>query len=87
MGDELQKLKEIFLKRGAMSPHSDFQLKFGNFTPLQKKHQIVSPPCLEPPTDKKQILVNEQYQGRFQLHNLHVARANIALWQSEVLQM
>ena len=44
MGDELQKLKEIFLKRGAMSPHSDFQLKFGNFTPLQKKHKIVSPP-------------------------------------------
>ena len=52
-----------------------------------KKTLNCLPPCLEPPTDKKQILVNEQHQGRFQLHNLHVARANIALWQSEVLQM
>ena len=79
MGDELQKLKEIFLKRGAMSPHSDFQVKFGNFPPLKKKIQNrLSPPCLEPPTDKKQILVNEQHQGRFQLHNLHVAWTNIA---------
>ena len=77
MGDELQTLKEIFLKRGAMSPHSDFQLKFGNFPPLKKNTKLSLPPCLEPPTDKKQILVNEQYQGRFQLHNLHVARANI----------
>ena len=78
MGDELQKLKEIFLKRGAMSPHSDFQVKFGNFPPLKKKIQNrLSPPCLEPPTDKKQILVNEQHHSRFQLHNLHVARANI----------
>ena len=81
MGDELQTLKEIFLKRGAMSPHSDFQLKFGNFTPLKKNTKLSLPPCLEPPTDKKQILVNEQHQGRFQLHNLHVAWTNIvAKW-------
>ena len=52
------------------------------FLPSKKKYKIVSPPpCLEPPTDKKQILVNEQHHSRFQLHNLHVARANIvAKW-------
>ena len=53
MGDELQKLKEIFLKRGAMSPHSDFQVKFGNFPPLKKKYKIVSPPPLFGATNRQ----------------------------------
>ena len=43
-----------------------------------KNTKLSLPPCLEPPTDKKQILVNEQHQGRFQLYNLHVAWTNIA---------
>ena len=38
-------------------------------------------PCLELPTDKKQILLNEQHHRRFQLHKLHVAWAKIvAKW-------
>ena len=46
-----------------------------------KKTQNWPSPCLEPPTDKKQILLNEQHHRRFQLHKLHVAWANIvAKW-------
>ena len=86
MGDELQKLKEIFLKRGAMSPHSDFQVKFGNFPPLKKKIQNrLSPPVWSHQQTKSRYLLMSSTTAGFNCTIFMLPEQT--LWQSEVLQM
>ena len=86
MGDELQKLKEIFLKRGAMSPHSDFQVKFGNFPPLKKKIQNrLSPPVWSHQQTKSRYLLMSSTRAGFNCTIFMLPEQTLR--QSEVLQM